>query len=72
MRRIRLTLILSALGLLAADVVVGHVIAQSGGSVTVMTGPADKARIVCRITAGTTGRIAACQWIVEQPWTPNG
>lgn len=129
MRRIRLTVILSAIGLLATGVVVGHVIAQSGGSavkrtslaqstkvkgasgrtlglsrvtipaggaialhhhegtqvayvqagvlaytvqsgsVTVMTGPADNARIVGRITAGTTGRIAAGQWIVEQPST---
>jgi quercetin dioxygenase-like cupin family protein len=39
------------------------------GSVTVMTGPADNARLVRRIAAGSTGRIAAGQWIVEQPGT---
>lgn len=32
MRRLRLTLVLLAIGLLSAGVVVGHVIAQSGGS----------------------------------------
>lgn len=129
MRRIRLTVVLSALALIGAGVVVGHVIAQSGratatraalaqstkvkgakgktlglsrvtipaggtialhhhkgtqvayiqsgvltytvrkGSVTVMTGPADNARIVRRIPAGRTGKIAAGQWIVEQPST---
>jgi mannose-6-phosphate isomerase-like protein (cupin superfamily) len=129
MRRIRLTMILAAIGLLATGVAVGQVIAQSGGStvvrtplaestkvkgakgrtlglsrvtipaggrialhhhqgtqvafvqkgvltytvkeggVTVMTGPADDASVVRRIAAGGTGRIAAGQWIVEQPST---
>jgi quercetin dioxygenase-like cupin family protein len=129
MRRVRLTVILSAIGLLATGVLVGHVIAQSGGasavrtplaqstkvkgakgrtlglsrvtipaggtialhhhegtqvayiqsgvltysvksgSVTVMTGPADKATMVRKINAGQTGRITAGQWIVEQPST---
>jgi quercetin dioxygenase-like cupin family protein len=32
MRRLRLTLILSAIGLVSGSIVVGHVIAQSGGS----------------------------------------
>jgi mannose-6-phosphate isomerase-like protein (cupin superfamily) len=41
---------------------------KSGG-VTVFTGPADNARLVRRISAGNTGRIAAGQWIVEQPST---
>jgi quercetin dioxygenase-like cupin family protein len=39
------------------------------GSVTVMQGPADDATVVRRITAGSTGRIAAGQWIVEQAGT---
>ena len=39
------------------------------GSVTVMRGPADEATVVSRISAGSTGRIAAGQWIVEQPGT---
>ncbi len=39
------------------------------GSVAVMTGPADNARLVRRIAAGSTGRIAAGQWIAEQPGT---
>jgi quercetin dioxygenase-like cupin family protein len=129
MPRLRLTVALAAIALVAAGVVVGHVIAQSGGgtvtraplaqstkvkgvkgrtlglsrvtippggtialhhhegtqvayiqagvltytvqrgSVTVRTGPADNARVVRRIAAGSTGRIAAGQWIVEQPGT---
>lgn len=129
MRRVRVSLILSAIGLVGAGVVVGHVIAQSSaptvtrtplaestkvkgakhrtlglsrvvipaggrialhhhqgtqvayiqagvlsytvreGSVTVMTGTADNPRIVRRIPAGRTGKIAAGQWIVEQPST---
>ena len=129
MRRIRLTVVLAAIGLLATGVLVGHVIAQSGGSsavrtplaqstevkgakgrtlglsrvtipvggeialhhhegtqvayiqkgvltytvksgsVTVMSGPADSPTLVRRIAAGQTGRIAAGQWIVEQPAT---
>ena len=39
------------------------------GAVTVMRGPADAATVVRRISAGSTGRIAAGQWIVEQPGT---
>ena len=39
------------------------------GSVTVRTGPADNPRLVRRIAAGSSGRIAAGQWIVEQPGT---
>ncbi len=39
------------------------------GSVTVRTGPADNPRLVRRIPAGRTGKIAAGQWIVEQPST---
>jgi quercetin dioxygenase-like cupin family protein len=39
------------------------------GSVTVHSGPADAPRFVRRIPAGRTGRIAAGQWIVEQPST---
>jgi quercetin dioxygenase-like cupin family protein len=39
------------------------------GGVTVFTGPADNARLVRRISAGSTGPIAAGQWIVEQPST---
>ena len=37
MRRLRLSLILAAIGLLATGVLVGHVIAQSGGSAAVRT-----------------------------------
>ena len=37
MRRIRLTVVLAAIGLLATGVLVGHVIAQSGGSSAVRT-----------------------------------
>jgi quercetin dioxygenase-like cupin family protein len=39
------------------------------GSVSVMRGPADAGTLVRRITAGSTGRIAEGQWIVEQPST---
>jgi quercetin dioxygenase-like cupin family protein len=39
------------------------------GAVTVRTGPADDPRVVRRIAAGSTGRVAAGQWIVEQPST---
>ena len=129
MPRLRLTLVLAAIGLLAAGAVVGQVIAQSGGgavtrtalgqstkvkaakgrtlglsrvtipvrgsialhhhegtqvayiqkgvltysvrsgSVTVMSGPGDNAKVVRKIGAGQTGKIAAGQWIVEQPST---
>jgi quercetin dioxygenase-like cupin family protein len=37
MRRIRLTFVLAAIGLLSTGVLVGHVIAQSGGSAAVRT-----------------------------------
>jgi mannose-6-phosphate isomerase-like protein (cupin superfamily) len=39
------------------------------GVVTVMRGPADDPQIVRQIRAGQTGKIAAGQWIVEQPST---
>jgi quercetin dioxygenase-like cupin family protein len=39
------------------------------GSVTVRTGPADNPATVRKIDAGQTGKIAAGQWIVEQPST---
>ena len=39
------------------------------GSVTVMSGPADKATVVRKISGGQTGKIRAGQWIVEQPST---
>jgi quercetin dioxygenase-like cupin family protein len=129
MRRIRLSLVLATIGLLATGVVVGQVIAQSGGStvtrtglaqstkvrgasdrtlglsrvtipvggtialhhhegtqvayiqageltytvksggVTVYSGPADHPTVVRKITSGQTGKIAAGDWIVEQPST---
>jgi quercetin dioxygenase-like cupin family protein len=39
------------------------------GSVRVMSGPADEAKAVRKISAGQTGKIRAGQWIVEQPST---
>jgi quercetin dioxygenase-like cupin family protein len=39
------------------------------GSVTVMSGPADKAQVVRKIKAGQTAKIPAGDWIVEQPTT---
>src|SRR5436190_9503546 len=51
MRRIRVTVVLSAIGLLATGVVVGHVIAQSGGSTAVRTGLAQSTKV-----AGASGR----------------
>ncbi len=39
------------------------------GSVSVMKGPADDATVVRKISGGETGKIAAGQWIVEQPAT---
>jgi quercetin dioxygenase-like cupin family protein len=129
MRRVRLSLVLSAIGPLAMGIAVGHVIAQSGGStvtrtalaqstkvrgasdrtlglsrvtipvggtialhhhegtqvayiqsgvltytvksggVTVYSGPADHASVVRKISGGQTGKIAAGEWIVEQPTT---
>ncbi len=39
------------------------------GSVSVMRGPAGTSTLVRRIGPGQTGRIAAGEWIVEQPTT---
>lgn len=39
------------------------------GSVSVMDGPPGSATVVRKIKAGQTGKIAARQWIVEQPGT---
>src|SRR3954452_21103152 len=39
------------------------------GSVTVMSGPADNATVVRKISGGQTGKIRPSQWIVEQPST---
>jgi quercetin dioxygenase-like cupin family protein len=39
------------------------------GSVTVMSGPADKDQVVRKIKAGQTAKIPAGDWIVEQPST---
>ena len=93
MRRLRLTVILLALGLVATGAVAGYVIAESGGAAAVrtplaqstkvkgvkgrtlglsrvtMSGPADKASVVRKISGGQTGKIRAGQWIVEQPST---
>jgi quercetin dioxygenase-like cupin family protein len=129
MRRLRVLLVLGAIGLVGAGVVVGRVVAQSGaptaqreglaesakvkgasgrtlglsrvtipvsgqialhhhegtqiafiqkgvltytvqsGSVTVMSGLVEAAKVVRKIKAGQTGRITAGQWIVEQPST---
>src|SRR3954469_23723622 len=129
MRRLRLTLVLAAIALVATGAIAGYVIAQSGGatavrtplaqstkvkgakgktlglsrvtippggtialhhhegtqvayiqsgvltytvrsgSVTVMSGPADNATLVRKISGGETGKIHAGQWIVEQPST---
>jgi hypothetical protein len=130
MRRIRFALALSAVALVGAGALVGHVIAQSdrarppvrqplaqskrvagaegrtlglsrvmippgetialhhhegtqaayiqsgvltytvqSGSVLVMDGPADDARVVRKIKGGQTGAILPHQWIIEQPST---
>jgi quercetin dioxygenase-like cupin family protein len=45
MRRLRLSLTLSAIGLLATGVLVGHVIAQSGGSSAVRTPLAQSTKV---------------------------
>ena len=45
MRRIRLTVVLAAIGLLATGVLVGHVIAQSGGSSAVRTPLAQSTKV---------------------------
>jgi quercetin dioxygenase-like cupin family protein len=39
------------------------------GSVTVMSGTADNPTVIRKIGAGQTGKIAAGEWIVEQPST---
>jgi quercetin dioxygenase-like cupin family protein len=51
MRRIRLALALSAIGLLAIGVAVGHVLAQSGGSTVTRTGLAQSNKV-----RGVSGR----------------
>jgi quercetin dioxygenase-like cupin family protein len=51
MRRIGLTLILAAIGVLSAGIVVGHVIAQSGGSSVKRTALAQSTRV-----RGASGR----------------
>jgi quercetin dioxygenase-like cupin family protein len=67
MRRIRLTMVLSAIGLLAAGVVVGHVIAKSGGSTVTRTelaqstkvrGASGRALGLSRVTIPVNGTIA--------------
>jgi quercetin dioxygenase-like cupin family protein len=67
MRRIRLTLILSAIGLLAIGVVVGQVIAQSGGSTVTRTSLAQSSKVrgvsgrtlgLSRVTIPVGGNIA--------------
>jgi quercetin dioxygenase-like cupin family protein len=67
MRRIRLTLVLSALGLLAIGVVVGQVIARSGGSTVTRTALAQSTKVrgapgrtlgLSRVTIPVGGRIA--------------
>jgi quercetin dioxygenase-like cupin family protein len=67
MRRVRVTVILSAIGLLATGVVVGHVIAQSGGSTVVRAGLAQSTKVkgasgrtlgLSRVTIPVKGTIA--------------
>jgi quercetin dioxygenase-like cupin family protein len=68
MRRIRLTLGLAAIGLLATGAIVGHVIAQSGGGSTVkrvalaestkVRGAAGRALGLSRVTIPVHGKIA--------------
>jgi quercetin dioxygenase-like cupin family protein len=67
MRRIRLSVILSAVGLLATGVLVGHVIAQSGGSTVVRTPLAQSTKVkgaagrtlgLSRVTIPAGGKIA--------------
>jgi quercetin dioxygenase-like cupin family protein len=67
MHRIRLIMILSAIGLLAIGVVVGHVIAQSGGSTVVRTPLAQSTKVkgasgrtlgLSRVTIPVNGTIA--------------
>jgi quercetin dioxygenase-like cupin family protein len=67
MRRTRLTLILAALGLLATGIVVGHVIARSGGSTVTRTALAQSTKVrgaqgrtlgLSRVTIPVHGAIA--------------
>jgi mannose-6-phosphate isomerase-like protein (cupin superfamily) len=67
MRRIRLTVVLSAIALVATGVLVGHVIAQSGGSTVTRTplaqstkvkGASDRTLGLSRVTIPANGTIA--------------
>jgi quercetin dioxygenase-like cupin family protein len=67
MRRLSLILILAAIGLLAAGIAVGHVIAQSGGSTVTRTALAQSDKVrgasgrtlgLARVTIPVGGRIA--------------
>jgi len=67
MRRARLTVILSAIGLLATGVLVGHVIAQSGGSTVTRSALAQSTKVkgakgrtlgLSRVTIPAGGTIA--------------
>jgi quercetin dioxygenase-like cupin family protein len=67
MRRVRVTVILSAIGLLAAGVLVGHVIAQSGGATAVRSPLAQSTKVkaakgrtlgLSRVTIPAGGTIA--------------
>jgi quercetin dioxygenase-like cupin family protein len=67
MRRIRLTVVLSAIGLLATGVLVGHVIAQSGSSTVTRTALAQSTKVkgvngktlgLSRVTIPAGGTIA--------------
>ena len=67
MRRLRLSLILAAIGLLAAGIAVGNVIAQSGGSTVTRTALAQSDKVrgasgrtlgLARVTIPVGGRIA--------------
>lgn len=67
MRRIRLTMILAGIGLLATGVLVGHVIAQSGGSTVTRTALAQSTKVkaakgrtlgLSRVTIPAGGTIA--------------
>jgi quercetin dioxygenase-like cupin family protein len=67
MRRLSLSLILAAIGLLAAGIAVGHVIAQSGGSTVTRTALAQSDKVrgasgrtlgLARVTIPVGGRIA--------------
>jgi quercetin dioxygenase-like cupin family protein len=67
MRRIRLTVVLAAIGLIATGVAVGQVIAQSGGSTVVRTGLAQSTKVkgaagrtlgLSRVTIPVNGTIA--------------